>query len=106
MVMRKYGAMRIGFLKCLMMMFFSRSFSVSSAPSLVACLAKIKLAPLGKISKFMALRANTRADRVAITFSQDFKRVEGYVVLTHEKFMKAKNLNGIIAIMAAFGNAR
>lgn len=30
------------------------------------------------------------------------KRVENYIVLTHEQFMKGRNLNGLIHIMVAF----
>jgi len=31
-----------------------------------------------------------------------FKRVENFIVLTHEQFMKGRNLNGLVAIMVAF----
>ena len=30
------------------------------------------------------------------------KRVEGHIVMTHETFLKGKNLNGIITVMLAF----
>jgi hypothetical protein len=30
------------------------------------------------------------------------KRVEGHIVLTHDTFLKGKNLNGVITIMLAF----
>jgi hypothetical protein len=35
-----------------------------------------------------------------------FKRVEIYVVLTHEKLMKGKNINGLITVMMAFDAAK
>lgn len=34
--------------------------------------------------------------------SKFVKRVESHIVLTHETFLKGKNLNGIITIMMAF----
>jgi hypothetical protein len=34
--------------------------------------------------------------------SKFVKRVEGHIVMTHETFLKGKNLNGIITIMLAF----
>ena len=34
--------------------------------------------------------------------SKFVKRVEGYIVMTHETFLKGKHLNGVITIMMAF----
>ena len=34
--------------------------------------------------------------------SKFVKRVEGFIVMTHETFLKGKNLNGIVTIMMAF----
>ena len=38
-------------------------------------------------------------------FDKFFKRVESYICLTHEKLMKGKHLNGLIAICIAFEGA-
>lgn len=38
-------------------------------------------------------------------FDKFFKRAESYICLTHEKLMKGKNLNGLIAICIAFEGA-
>lgn len=35
-----------------------------------------------------------------------FKRVENYFILTHEKLMRGRNLNGVIAVMLAFNGAK
>lgn len=35
-----------------------------------------------------------------------FKRVENYFVLTHEKLMKGRNLNGVISVMMAFNGVQ
>lgn len=50
-VIRKYGATRLGDLKCRTIMLCSRSFAVNAAPSCALCLAKIKFAPEGNTSK-------------------------------------------------------
>ncbi len=34
------------------------------------------------------------------------KRVEGHIVMTHDTFLKGKNLNGIITLMLAFNGMK
>jgi hypothetical protein len=35
-------------------------------------------------------------------FYKFFKKVENYILLTHDSFFKGRNLNGLIAIVIAF----